>query len=1368
MNTRRIPLVGLVLIIAFSATLLWLTTMATAQSVEISQPASLAKIATNTLSKSSPIEPRLVVFPPGPWPWYAQGEIHVHPEPIIPGHPVEICAEVINTDQLEPKPAFLEFGVAPLGIGLLYEPIGATEIEVPPGGRASGCIGWVPPHPGSWGIQVLLFQPGLPEPSRSLRNIDIEQTLQPGVPHVQIIQVRNPLTETHVIRLELLPNPELVQMGWGIDISPRVLPDMPPGGILDVALTVTPPAQEILPPDGTLIADVEGWIDAEGEQIGGFRIIYRPPVPLHRFPNPPYAENEISVHPYPPQAGEPMEICVEVYNPTPEPQEVSIQFSWANFGIGLPFNPIDGPITLVIPPFSIIHECIHWVPPIGGHLCVQVELSMAGQQPQVSQRNLDVNEPLLPGIPHQVEFPVRNPHPEPVTISLGLIPHLPDWGLALNPDVLKNVQPGEMRIVTLTVEPPAGTELPPDGHPIVDVEAYIGSELIGGFRKVFRPPVPLHIFPDPPYAEREISVNPYPLLTGEPTEICVELRNPTHLPQEVAVQFSWAPFGIGLPFTPINGLRVVHLPPFSLVRECIHWVPPVSGHVCLQAELFIDNYQTQSSRLNLDVNEPLEPDTPHSQFFPVRNPFEHPVTVTLGLIPHIPGWGIELSEDMLTNMNPGEVREVMLTVIPAQDLPPDQHPIVDVEAFGNGIFIGGFRKIFRPPVPIHQPKDPIYAESEIFIHPYPPRPYEPTEIGAEIRNPTEETKFITITFSAANFGIGLPFFPIHDPILVEVPPMGIIRPAVMWVPPDGGLWCIQIELQIPGTDNIFYSQRNIDVGEPFEPFIPHPRPFLVRNPFNHPVTITLGLIPHLPDWELELSQDLLRNMSPGETREVSLTVTPPGELPPDEFPIVDVEAYVQGQLIGGFRKIYRPPVPIHRPRDPVYAESEIGIDPYPVLPGQPVELSVEVFNPTDVDHIVTATFSVASFGIGMPFSSALIAPNPIRILVPAHGAARGHVLWTPPHWEGKFCVRVELQIGGHEPIWSQRNIDVGEPLEPGQPHTLSFPVGGWPFQEPVTVSLGMVMYQEGWEVSLSHQELNNVSPGNPVTVSLTVTPPLGANLGNGEPVVDVEAFVNGELIGGFRKLNVPPFPLHKPHEKGYAESEIAIDPDPPILGLLTQVSTVIQNNGDLTETVAVAFGWAQFGMGIPFTTTQMFPNTTMVTIGPHMTQTASTEWVPSLSGSTCVMIHLTDLEGIYSPQVSQRNVHVEEPPDCGQTTVFTYTVYNDSPYTATIDVGMISFNVPEDWVVTVAPGPTIEIGAYEQAILTVTVTIPCPETAEAFLRQRAIINIQEQAGSVPTIDVEGYNKGVLVGGIELRFQSIPVTSMRIYLPIIRR
>ncbi|HOU11595.1 MAG TPA: NEW3 domain-containing protein [Anaerolineae bacterium] len=692
---------------------------------------------------------------------------------------------------------------------------------------------------------------------------------------------------------------------------------------------------------------------------------------------------------------------------------------------------------------------------------------------------------------------------------------------------------------------------------------------------------------------------------------------------------------------------------------------------------------------------------------------------------------------------------------------------MDIEAYAEGRLIGGFRKIFRPPVPIHRPRDPIYAESEIFIHPYPPRAFEPTEVGMEIRNPTEEPQTVTVTFSAADFGIGLSFTPIHEPVVVEVPPLGMARPVIMWVPPRGGLWCIQVAIVAPGHREPFISRRNIDVGEPLEPNTPHARPFLVGNPYQRPVTITLGMIPHLPDWQLELSQDVLPNVLPGQTRVVTLTVTPPADLPADGDVIVDVEAFVEGELIGGFRKIFRPPVPVHRPKDPVYAESEIGVDPYPAIAGQPTKLSVDVFNPTDQDRFVTVTFSIANFGIGLPFNTANIAPNPIRVFVPKFGAAKGHVIWTPPNFGGHFCVRVTLEMEGHEPIWSQRNIDVGEPLRPGIPHAMTFQVGGWPYTEPVTVSLGLRLHRDGWHVALSQDVAPNVAPGQTVAVTLTVTPPDDAVLGTGDPIVDVEGFVNGELIGGFRKLDRPPVPIHKPHEKGYAESEIMIEPYPPQVGVDSLVSTVVQNTSGTTMTVDLKFGWADFGMGIPFTTTGMVPYTRSLTLSPAMTQTATVTWTPTQAGHQCVQVWLSDPEGVYEPQRSQRNVDVTERPPCNQTRVFTMTIYNDSPLTATVDVGLITFNVPADWQITVTPTPTLELGPWSSGVVTVTVLIPCPLLSAAMFEAQTIYAVQQASGSVPTIDVEGYVDGELVGGLELQFEgAAPEEPHMIYLPLV--
>jgi hypothetical protein len=279
----------------------------------------------------------------------------------------------------------------------------------------------------------------------------------------------------------------------------------------------------------------------------------------------------------------------------------------------------------------------------------------------------------------------------------------------------------------------------------------------------------------------------------------------------------------------------------------------------------------------------------------------------------------------------------------------------------------------------------------------------------------------------------------------------------------------------------------------------------------------------------------------------------------------------------------------------------------------------------------------------------------------------------------------------------------------------------------------------------------------------------GPPLGSGEPVVDIEAYVEGELLGGFRKMDIPPVPIHKPHEKGYAESEIVIDPYPPQQGEAATVSTTVQNTSDQAMSIELEFGWAKFGMGIPFTTTGMTPVSKTVIVSPMMTETVSVDWVPELSGYQCVIVHLSDPEGIYEAQESQRNVEVVDKPPCGEERVYTFTVRNDTPFTATVDLGLITFNVPADWQISIVPSGTLTLGPFSEATVEVHVTIPCPASEPFALYAERINTIQAQAGSIPVIDVEGYIAGELVGGIELQFPLIPFPDEILhYMPILMR
>jgi hypothetical protein len=1326
---------------------------------------------------------RKIFHPPVPIhipqePPYSESEISVSPYPPRAGEPVMICTELRNPTPVT-QTVHVEFGVVNFGIGLPFTPIDLQEVQIPPFGKIKVCTQWVPPIAGHFCTQIIIRQEGYQD-IVSQRNMDVAEYLQPGSTDSYPFPVGNPFDRPITVSLGLVPH----LPGWQASLS-DVMFGLAPYAQQVVTLTVTPPSDLTNLADETPVLDVEAYYRDDTHEwtlLGGFRKVFRPPIPIHHPEDPPYAEREISIEPYPPRAGEPTEICVELRNPTDYEQTIWVEFAWADFGIGLPWHPFHGQL-ITLPPHSLIKKCTTWVPPFAGHFCAQVSLIDPDQRYAVvrSQRNMDVGEVFERGQwTKPYVFSVGNPFEDVANIELSAFVHLPGWDVQLDPRVLTGVAPGDTRPVTLTVHVPEQGPLPPDDTPVVDVEAHtigqspndpLGGRLIGGFRKLYRPPVPIHRPQDPVYAESEIHINPYPPREREPTEICVDVRNPTDVTQTITVTFAVADFGIGLSFHDIARPIAVTLPPNSIKQVCITWVPPFGGHFCARVTLQMGDHEPVWSQRNMDVGEILIPGEPSYRQFLVGNPTTGTVTVTLGLVPHLE-WSFSLSQDVLPNMLAYETRVVTLTVTRPLDAPEpeDGAPVVDVEGYIGRDLLGGFRKIYHPPVPIHRPQDPIYAESEIHINPYPPREREPTEICADVRNPTDMTQTITVTFAVANFGIGLPFHDIVRPITVTLPPNSIKQVCVTWVPPFGGHFCAQVTIQL-GNHQPVWSQRNMDVGEILIPGVPSLRPFLVGNPTTDTVTVTLGLVPHLDGWQIGLSQDVLPNMLAYETRMVTLTVTPPRNAPEPEdgAPVVDVEGFIGGELIGGFRKIYHPPVPIHQPKDPVYAESEIFVDPYPTRPGWPTLLGAVVFNPTPATQFVTVTFEVANFGIGLPFSTAGIMTPTMVLKIPPFGASQAKTIWIPP-FGGHFCVQVILQSPGHEPVRSQRNIDIGEPLKLGEPHARSIIVGN-PLTEAVTITLALVNHRPNWMAVVWPEVLPDMAPGMTRTVVLTVTPPLPPvgpdrerellSLADERPIVDLEAYVNGELIGGIRKIAKPPIPLHKPQDRPYAETEIGVTPYPLVASKPSTITTDIVNTSETTQTVRVLFGVANFGFGIPFTTTGIVPTSTVVTLGPGISTTVWTVWTPPASGHWCIQVLLQDPNNQYPEQRSQRNVDVERRSfiPC-QPFTKDFLLQNATPLTVTVSIGASAINLPAGWTYSTNITETV-MGPFTSITVTVTITPPCGLAALSSLTAMDTGG----ASGPPTIDVEGYDdSGNLLGGIEIQLEG-PLLNM-VYLPIV--
>ena len=209
-------------------------------------------------------------------------------------------------------------------------------------------------------------------------------------------------------------------------------------------------------------------------------------------------------------------------------------------------------------------------------------------------------------------------------------------------------------------------------------------------------PPPVHFATGswPWYASKAISVNPEPPLSAQPAELCFDLVNPTSTGYNVTLRIYYGSFAIGASFTMIGGDRAVYLPPYSNVKECLYWVPPAPGPWSLRAELITPGYDDEVIERNIDLWEELEPFTPDTLQFTVRNSTGSTATISLGLVPYIPGWGLALSPDVIPDLPSGSSQTVELVTTPVAVLPADGVPIVDVTAYIGGTPLGGFQKIY--------------------------------------------------------------------------------------------------------------------------------------------------------------------------------------------------------------------------------------------------------------------------------------------------------------------------------------------------------------------------------------------------------------------------------------------------------------------------------------------------------------------------------------------------------------------------------------------------------------------------------------------------------------------------------------------------
>jgi len=436
------------------------------------------------------------------------------------------------------------------------------------------------------------------------------------------------------------------------------------------------------------------------------------------FPNeePPYAESEIQIHPYPLVTGHPSQVSVKVSNYSSATQilTVSFQTSPNRFGIGLDYSSFDTKVVTVPAASNIIVET-SFTPVSSGHYCLQVRVQAAGYEPVFTQRNLDVTEDLEPGVEDVLTFTVGNPTVTAADILLTVDNTCPGWTAWVTPTVLTGVGPNssDLRQAALHVIPPVATPLGTACH--IDVQAWIRGRLIGGIRKLDVPPVHLPPDVDPPWMEPEISLDPDPPVAGQPTDYCIELQNPLGVTRTVTLEYEVADFGAGIFFTPV-ATQTVDLPPNSVADYCVTWTPATGGtlHRCLRVRLKQPGYQDQTSQKNIDITTIPFPDLDLSEVLAVvRNPY--PLTQTLELRPTMygigPFWQLQIRDGagnpVPDDLGPEETLSVRVGFAPAvgaadalqQDSPYHfgDESRVEIEAYVGGTSIGGFSAVYEAP-----------------------------------------------------------------------------------------------------------------------------------------------------------------------------------------------------------------------------------------------------------------------------------------------------------------------------------------------------------------------------------------------------------------------------------------------------------------------------------------------------------------------------------------------------------------------------------------------------------------------------------------------------------------------------------------------
>ena len=376
---------------------------------------------------------------------------------------------------------------------------------------------------------------------------------------------------------------------------------------------------------------------------------------------------------------------------------------------------------------------------------------------------------------------------------------------------------------------------------------------------------------------------------------------------------------------------------------------------------------------------------------------------------------------------------------------------------------------------------------------------------------------------------------------------------------------------------------------------------------------------------------------------------------------------------------------------PFYAEDELQVDPYPLVTGRSSNVSVQLTNISGLPVTATVQFQVSPQGLGAGLGYTTFATK--TAVIPAASTILLKSIYTS-RTTGLACFQASVtQAGQPLVLKTQSCIDNIEDFSAQATNDLTFHVGN-PTSSAAAITLVVDNTCPGWSASIINPVggvVTAVAANDPGTRSATlrVTRPTPATLGTGCRI-DVQAWIGTTMIGGLRKLDVPPVHLPSNINPSWEEPEISFVPDPPVLGVPGQVCVELNNPTASDKNVTVQFDEADFGAGIGFTQFARLPFTL-----PHGTVNRyCAPYTPTVTGTThrCILVHL--IQAGYRDMVSQHNVDLVRYTGSLSTLDIPITIGNPDLVDHHVTFDVHTLGIDPTWHPFIAPGlndPPIDV-----------------------------------------------------------------------------